>query len=782
MTIAQTISQILYPCNGVTTAFPFNNKIFAASDLVVSLVTNATGASTPLTLNTHYTVSNVDVDTGCTVTTLSAYASTFSIDIRSNTANTQSSSIKNQGDFYPELHEEAFDKLCREVQDLRRQTYTYGIHGPDTETLPWTALPSAVNRKGFSLMFDATSGLPALGTPTSQTLTAGLIGSLIYPTSSAEIAAGITPTNQYIPYGWLTRYGGAGDGSTDNVAPLIKAIAQAVQPGGSRPYAGTGTWNLNSALLPIAIPGSNMTMIGDGVDQTIFQVTGASPNNIFTSLNKTRIKFDGITWRGNSQSSTAYLDGAFWYCQMDNTAAAVCDGFRVQNCRFENFKGSYWMWFLNTSSTYAMRNIRITRNDFTSFAGNSRDPTTRSEAATCVAFQGSTTSANGLVADILVTDNVAECTYIKSFVNLWHGTLRSRVAKNTVLNAGVTGANDDCGAYAVLVYDNSGGGGGAAPDQADIINNNLIAPRSCGVYAANASRMRVMGGFITGQTDLVDATLPKGAIALNACTKVDIVGVTMLENAINVEMITDNTYASKYYISACTLESGIVAALGIQVNATATAGNVSKVNINGNDIRFSSSTSIGINNKVTSSSSMLSYIVQNNVVDSARGIIGQGVTSPNILYTVISGNKLKNAVTFALSWANSTTGAVDISENKFLGGWGSACVMMAVSGTTKLSCKNNVMQNMTSGTGLAFQGVGAQGVLMGNSFVNVSAAYRVSNAGSDLGRSVPGWTGVQGDIVQDFLPVETGSAASKYTRQQWTYGTAWLEQRCLTGN
>lgn len=222
MTIANTTTQTLpqYPCNGVTTQFAFNNKIFAASDLVVSLVTNATGVVTPLTLNTHYTVSNVDVDTGCTVTTLSAYPSTNSIDIRSATPNTQSTSIKNQGDYFPELHEEAFDKVTRELQDLRRLTYTYGIHGPDVESTAWPTLPAASARRGFGLVFDASTGLPTLGTPASQTLTAGLIGQLLYPTLFFEVGV----TNNAWIYGDVRRFGFDTSGVSDTVTAVNNAI------------------------------------------------------------------------------------------------------------------------------------------------------------------------------------------------------------------------------------------------------------------------------------------------------------------------------------------------------------------------------------------------------------------------------------------------------------------------------------------------------------------------------------------------------------------------------
>lgn len=167
MTIAATVTAQQYSCNGSTTQFSFPNKVFAATDLVVTLIDllgnlySFVGfANVGLGLN--YTVQNVDVDTGCLVAFNLGPANGWTLDIRTVTPNIQSTSIKNQGAFLPELHEEAFDKITREAQDLRRLTYTFGIHGPDLETTPWPALPAAASRKLGVLYFDS-NGLPNVG-------------------------------------------------------------------------------------------------------------------------------------------------------------------------------------------------------------------------------------------------------------------------------------------------------------------------------------------------------------------------------------------------------------------------------------------------------------------------------------------------------------------------------------------------------------------------------------------------------------------------------------------
>ncbi len=197
MILGQT-TQVAPLGNAVATAFSFGGKIFQAQDLTITQIDGAgnlysfafqSGAQFyNAALNSTATVSNIDVDTGCLVSFSVAPTSGWTIDIRSNIAETQNTSIKNQGAFFPDLHEEAFDRLTREVQDLRRLCYTYGIHGPDIETLAWPALPGAAGRVGQTLMFGS-NGLPALGIPTSQSIGVTQVGFFGVDSGSANAYA-----------------------------------------------------------------------------------------------------------------------------------------------------------------------------------------------------------------------------------------------------------------------------------------------------------------------------------------------------------------------------------------------------------------------------------------------------------------------------------------------------------------------------------------------------------------------------------------------------------------
>jgi hypothetical protein len=62
-------------------------------------------------------------------------------------------------------------------------------------------------------------------------ITQAELGAILYPRTSAELAAGVTPTNYAYPPYTSFRYGAKGDGSTDDTAALQNGINAAIQAG-----------------------------------------------------------------------------------------------------------------------------------------------------------------------------------------------------------------------------------------------------------------------------------------------------------------------------------------------------------------------------------------------------------------------------------------------------------------------------------------------------------------------------------------------------------------------
>jgi hypothetical protein len=106
MTIASTAYRADYYSNGVTVAYPFTFRIFAATDLSVLLNNIPT---------TNFTVTGIDVDAGGTVTLGVAPASGVLVSIISNVPATQSVHYPTNDPFPAATHEKALDKLTRLV-------------------------------------------------------------------------------------------------------------------------------------------------------------------------------------------------------------------------------------------------------------------------------------------------------------------------------------------------------------------------------------------------------------------------------------------------------------------------------------------------------------------------------------------------------------------------------------------------------------------------------------------------------------------------------------------
>lgn len=109
-----------FPGNGVARDFSFNFKIFAPSELRVS-ITNAAGAEQVLGFNIDYTVSlnpDQDADAGGIVTLNRPLASGSRLVILSDVALLQPIDLTNQGGFYPDVVNEGFDRATAQIQQL----------------------------------------------------------------------------------------------------------------------------------------------------------------------------------------------------------------------------------------------------------------------------------------------------------------------------------------------------------------------------------------------------------------------------------------------------------------------------------------------------------------------------------------------------------------------------------------------------------------------------------------------------------------------------------------
>lgn len=166
MTISTTTSRASYNGNGVTTVFAVPFRFFANSDLVVQLVTISTGASTTLTLTTHYTVTGADDEDGGSLTMVTAPAVGQRLVIRRVIPATQEVDYIAGDPFPAETHERALDRLtmlAQQAEEVDSRSLTF----PSGDTTSGE-LPAVTARASRLLGFDA-EGRLAVSAPASGT-------------------------------------------------------------------------------------------------------------------------------------------------------------------------------------------------------------------------------------------------------------------------------------------------------------------------------------------------------------------------------------------------------------------------------------------------------------------------------------------------------------------------------------------------------------------------------------------------------------------------------------
>ncbi len=117
MTVSTVVDHNDYTGNGVTTSFPYTFRIFKKTDLAVSVV-DLDENITVLVLDTDYTVTNAGGYNGGSVVLTTPLTNGWQISIARELEPTQETDLRNQGKFFAEVHEDAFDKLTMLIQQV----------------------------------------------------------------------------------------------------------------------------------------------------------------------------------------------------------------------------------------------------------------------------------------------------------------------------------------------------------------------------------------------------------------------------------------------------------------------------------------------------------------------------------------------------------------------------------------------------------------------------------------------------------------------------------------
>jgi len=151
---------------GAQTVFAGTFKITAATQVRVVQRVVATGIESVLTNVTDYAITGVGDSTGFTCTLVTALPTTKNLSLLLNVPNTQTTAIRNQGSYYPNLHEDALDYRCR-VDQQQQDAIDRSLKQPESETPLNMEMPSVEVRASKYLAFDS-SGLPIASSGTVE--------------------------------------------------------------------------------------------------------------------------------------------------------------------------------------------------------------------------------------------------------------------------------------------------------------------------------------------------------------------------------------------------------------------------------------------------------------------------------------------------------------------------------------------------------------------------------------------------------------------------------------
>lgn len=140
MSISSTTNRVTYTGNGAVDTYSYTFRIFSQSDLLVVVKNTSTSAETTLTITTDYTVTGVGDAAGGTIILVNASQAWldgdgdldtgWTITIRRKVSIIQATDIRNQGDFYPEVHEDAFD-YSRMIDQQQQDELDRSVKNPE---------------------------------------------------------------------------------------------------------------------------------------------------------------------------------------------------------------------------------------------------------------------------------------------------------------------------------------------------------------------------------------------------------------------------------------------------------------------------------------------------------------------------------------------------------------------------------------------------------------------------------------------------------------------------
>lgn len=144
MTVSTVINHEQYDGNGITTVFPYRFRILTSSHMVVT-TSDPDGNISVLVEGTGYTVTGVGLVNGGNVELKAPLKEGWSISLDRKLPAVQETDLRNQGRFYAETHENAFDYLTMLIQQVEHEVDFLALKKPSALVEYYDALQQRIS-------------------------------------------------------------------------------------------------------------------------------------------------------------------------------------------------------------------------------------------------------------------------------------------------------------------------------------------------------------------------------------------------------------------------------------------------------------------------------------------------------------------------------------------------------------------------------------------------------------------------------------------------------------